>query len=151
MVLKATLLTALGWLLRGSLAAPTNVTVHDVNDLGSELTPDAHGTTYFTAEGYSSKDCTGKKYWAYEVSWGTPRSCLSEKQEIASVWVRHYGECGDKKVRIQQYSQVNVCNDKEWSTQRTSRGKCLTLRNKGRGAWYIRLECEGRMGSAFTF
>lgn len=103
----------------------------------------AHGETYFTADGYYHTDCTGNKYWSYEVSQFSTNGDLTENQEIGSVWIHDYGTCKSGYVTVQQYTNSN-CIDGLMSTQYTSRGTCLSLQNDGWGAYCVSLYCYGK-------
>lgn len=98
----------------------------------------AFGTTYFTADGYYHTDCTGNKYWSYEVSAGSLSPYLGEKEEIGSVWIHNYGDCKDGHVKVEQLDRTG----NHLSTQSTSRGQCLHLSNDGWGAYTVHMWCE---------
>jgi hypothetical protein len=98
----------------------------------------ASGITYFTADGYGGKDCTGNKFWSWEVSSGSMFGNLSEREEIKSVWVHHYGQCKDGHVKFQQASAHGVA----FSSQSASRGQCLNLQYDAVGAYEIHFWCR---------
>lgn len=104
----------------------------------------AHGETYFTADGYYNTDCTGNKYWSYEVSEYSSIGCLNENSEIGSVWIHNYGSCADNQVHVGQYDVKDCVNGERIAGQFTSRGTCLRMINNGNGDRSVQLSCEPR-------
>lgn len=123
-------------------AAPAENVAAANNAAAAPANVNAIGETFFTADGYYHIDCTGNNYWSYEIAAVPKTACLSEMQEIGSVWIHNYGDCPDDKVKVEQFGTPH-CNGAPMSTQYTSRGQCMGMANDGWGAYSIRISCEG--------
>lgn len=104
------------------------------------VTISAGGITWFTGDGYYHADCTGHKYWSYEVSQMSSRAKLNTDEKIGSIWIHHYGYCPRSNIVIVQYSQQNQVG--HLTEMGVTLGTCLPLYNDGWGVRSVLMLCE---------